>query len=296
MTLASAFKTAEGEAEYLAAYDKAMSLWPVPYDELQIPSRFGMTHIVVCGPEDGLPLVLLHGFMATLTMWAPNVADLSEVYRVYAIDTMGQPGKSVPGEPIGDPSDLVGWLTATLDGLQLDRVSLAAMSFGAWIALNLAMTAPERVRKLVLLSPAASLQPLVKQFGLRGMLAGIFPTRRMASSLMGWMGFKKTTDDSVSEHLIDLMWLGMKHFRMPPEARSLIPEAFSDDELRSLNMPVLLLMGQHEVIYDPAKALARARRLIPNLEGDLVPDCSHDMIINQAQIVNQRMLDFLKNT
>jgi pimeloyl-ACP methyl ester carboxylesterase len=71
----SVFKTPEGEAAYLAAYGAAMKLWSVPYDEMEIPSRFGMTHVVVSGPKDAPPLVLLHGYMGTLTMWSPNIAD-----------------------------------------------------------------------------------------------------------------------------------------------------------------------------------------------------------------------------
>ena len=93
------FKTPEGEAAYLAAYDAAMKLWPVPYEEMEIPSRFGMTHVVASGPRDAPPLVLLHGYWATLTMWTPNIADFSKDYRVYAIDVMGQPSKSIPDEP-----------------------------------------------------------------------------------------------------------------------------------------------------------------------------------------------------
>ncbi len=63
MTHTSAFKTPEGEAAYLAAYDAAMKLWPVPYEEIEIPSRFGMTHVVTSGPKDAPPLVLLHGYI-----------------------------------------------------------------------------------------------------------------------------------------------------------------------------------------------------------------------------------------
>ena len=59
MSCPSAFKTPEGEAAYLAAYDAAMKLWPVPYEEMDIPTRFGMTHVVVSGPKDAPPLVLL---------------------------------------------------------------------------------------------------------------------------------------------------------------------------------------------------------------------------------------------
>jgi len=96
MSHPSAFKTPEGEAAFLAAYDAAMKSWPVPYEETDVPTPFGMTHVVVSGPKDAPPLVLLHGYWATSTMWAPNIADFSKDYRVYAVDVMGQPSKSIP--------------------------------------------------------------------------------------------------------------------------------------------------------------------------------------------------------
>jgi len=123
MSRPSAFKTPEGEAAYLAAYDAAMKRWPVSYEEMEISSRFGATHVVVSGPKDAPPLVLLHGYMATLTMWAPNIVDFSRDYRVYAIDVMGQPSKSIPSEPIRNPQDYAVWLAATLDGLHLPYLS-----------------------------------------------------------------------------------------------------------------------------------------------------------------------------
>ena len=86
-----AFKTPQGEAAFLAAYDAAMKLWPVPYEEFDVPTRFGMTHVIASGPKDAAPLVLLHGYMATSVMWGPNIADFSKDFRVYAIDVMGQP-------------------------------------------------------------------------------------------------------------------------------------------------------------------------------------------------------------
>jgi len=295
MTDSSAFKTSEGEAAYLAAYDAAMKLWPVPYEEIEIPGRFGMTHVVTSGPEDAPPLVLLHGYMVTLTMWSPNIADFSKDYRVYAINVMGQPSKSIPGEPMREVSDFVAWLSETLDGLALGRISLVGMSYGGWLAVNFAMTAPERVRKLVLLSPAASFQPLVRQFSLRGMLMGFFPTRLTADSLMGWMGFKDRPGDTDTRILLDLFYLGVKHFRLSPETMRLMPGVFSDDELRALHVPVLLLIGENEVIYNATKAMARARQLIRNLKGELVPRCSHDMCSSQHETVDARVLDFLSD-
>ena len=51
---------------------------------------------------------------------------------MYAIDVMGQPGKSVPdpNEPIREAADFVTWLCETLDGQNLDRISLVGISYG----------------------------------------------------------------------------------------------------------------------------------------------------------------------
>ena len=166
MSHPGAFRTREGEASYLVAYEAALKLWPVPCDERDIPTRFGTTHVLVSGPKDAPPLVLLHGYMATSTMWSVNIADFSKDYRVYAVDVMGQPSKSIPNEPICTAADFVSWLTATLDALHLDCVSLLGMSYGGWLALTFAVAASERVQKLVLLSPAASVLPIVRQFSL----------------------------------------------------------------------------------------------------------------------------------
>ena len=292
MAPAPVFKTPEDQAAFFDRYDTTLRRrWPVPYDEINTRSRFGSTHVVVSGPPDGQPLVLLHGFITTLVMWAPNIADLSREYRVYAIDTMGQPSKSIPEEPMVDVEDLVEWLDLTLTDLNLDRVRMTGMSTGAWIGLNYAMARPERVEKLALLSPAASFQPLVKQFMVRGMLSGVIRTRRMMNSLMGWMGLDSS--DEFVKDLLDLMWAGGTHFRMPPETRQLMPAVFSDNELRGLKVPVLLVIGENEVLYDAAKALGRARELIADFQGELIPNCSHDMSMTRHDVVNARILTFL---
>ena len=97
-----------------------------------------------------------------------------------------------------------------------------------------------------------------------------------------------------ARRVVDVMYLGVKHFRMSHDTSRVTASPLSDDELRSVHVPVLLLMGDHEVICEPATALARARRLIPNFEGELVPCCSHDMCFSQYRIVDARVLAFLK--
>jgi pimeloyl-ACP methyl ester carboxylesterase len=290
MSHPSVFRTPEGKAAFLAAYDATMKLWPVPYEEMEIPCRFGITHVIVSGPKSAPPLVLLHGYWATSTMWAPNIADFSKDYRVYAIDVMGQPSKSIPTEPIRTAEDYAVWLAATLDGLHLDRVFLGGQSYGAWLALNFAIAAPERVQRLVLLSPGGGFVPMVRQFSLRGMLMLWFPSRVAVNWFFGWLGI--TAPDARS--VLELTYLGLKHFRVPVKTSRVMPVLFPDDRLRAMRVPTLLLIGDHEVICDPATALARARRLLPDVQGDLVPQSSDDMCFSQYRVVDARVLDFLK--
>jgi pimeloyl-ACP methyl ester carboxylesterase len=292
MSHASAFKTPEGEAAFLAAYHAAMKLWPVAYEEMEVPGRFGMTHIIVSGPKDAPPLVLLHGYMATSAMWSPNIADFSKDYRVYAVDVMGQPSKSIPTAPIRNADDYAMWLAETLDALHLDRICLVGQSYGGWLALNFAIAAPERVQKLVLLSPGGGFAPMARQFSLRGMLMVWFPTRATVNWFMRWLGITGTD----AGYVLELTYLGLKHFRVPVETLRVMPVLFPDDRLRAMRVPMLLLIGDHEVICDPATALARARQLFPDVQGELVPESSHDMCFSQRRIVDARVLDFLKKT
>jgi pimeloyl-ACP methyl ester carboxylesterase len=94
---------------------------------------------------------------------------------VYAVDVMGQPSKSVPEQPIGSRADFIEWLTTTLDALEINRATLAGYSYGGWLTLNYAIGSPERVDRIVVLSPAGSFLSNVTQFTLRGMPIVFFP-------------------------------------------------------------------------------------------------------------------------
>ena len=107
-----------------------MRLWPVPYDSMKLESRFGSTYIVVCGPTNGPPLVILHCFFTSLTTWVNNIADFSREYRVYAPDMMGQPGKSIPDQPIRTRVEMAEWLTGVLEGCGIGQTGSSDLSMG----------------------------------------------------------------------------------------------------------------------------------------------------------------------
>jgi pimeloyl-ACP methyl ester carboxylesterase len=298
--LPSPFKSAKGAAEYGAAYDALMRLWPVSYQPLDISSRFGSTHLVVSGPENAPPVVLLHGYFATLAMWAANVPALSQDYRVYAVDVMGQPSRSIPDQPIRSRADFVEWLTTILDALGIERAYLVGMSYGGWLTLNYAISAPERVERIALLSPAGSFLPNVRSFTLRTLPIMLFRRRFWVERFMRWLTYAENLQDPdvrrFTDYEVDQLYMGSKHFGMSPETLRILPSPFSDAELSAMRVPTLLLIGQQEVLYDPAAALSRARKFIPHLDGVLIPRASHDMSYSQHDVVDARILEFLSRS
>jgi pimeloyl-ACP methyl ester carboxylesterase len=285
----SNFKTPEGEAKYIAAYETTLTLWVIPYEFLEVPTPWGRTHIIACGPKDAPPLVLLHGMSLSATMWFSNVAALSRNYRIYAVDTIGSAGKSVAVRPLKSRADLAGWLNGVLDGLGISQTHMLGHSHGGWLALNFALSASERVKRLILLAPAASLLPLVSQFWLRGIPVMLFSRRSFITNFMKWMTVEGFV---VNELFVEQFVLGVKNFRPRPQIR-VLPTVFTDDELRQIKAHTLLLIGGKEVIYDPEAAVKRAKQLIPHVEAEMVPNASHGLPMEQAELVNERILSFL---
>jgi pimeloyl-ACP methyl ester carboxylesterase len=118
-------------------------------------------HVSVSGPEDGTPVVLLHGFPDTGRLWTHQTAALSEAgFRVIVPDQRGFGRSDKPGDV-----DAYSILNAALDvGAVLDAVGVPGTAhvvghdFGAAVAWTFAAFAPERVDHLAVLSvghPAA---------------------------------------------------------------------------------------------------------------------------------------------
>jgi pimeloyl-ACP methyl ester carboxylesterase len=280
----------------MAAYAATMDLWTEPYEERDLRSRFRTTHLVVCGPADAPPLVLLHCFFTSLTTWAYNVGAFSRHHRVYALDMMSQPSKSVPEQPITTRDEMAEWLTATVNDLGLRSFDLVGYSYGGFAALNYAVHAPDRVRKLVLLSPVGGLVPPKRQFYVRGLLSALLPAPQFTTNALwfNWFCYRPNLEDARTRLLFDRLShqfsLGTKHFRL---GQTVLPSACPDEELRSVRNPTLLLVGQQEALYDGAAAVARARALIPDVQAELIPHAGHDLPVSLPDVVNPRVQAFL---
>ncbi len=111
-------------------------------------------HHEVRGAPDGPALLLAGSLGTTLAMWEPQLESLGAVARLVRIDHRGHGGSPVPDGPY-QIADLGGDVLALLDRLGLDRVSFCGLSIGGMVGQWLAINAPDRIDRLILICTAA---------------------------------------------------------------------------------------------------------------------------------------------
>ena len=283
------------ESAFATAYEAMLGLWTAPPEARDVPTAAGeTTRVQVWGKADAPPLVLLHGFHVTSTMWAPNAADLGATRRVYAADTLGDYGYSRTARTPRNIDELMTWLLALLDALGLDRVDLGGMSYGGWLSASFAARHPSRVRRLVLLAPGASFGSFSAAFALRGLPMLLLRRRKSVDKYLRWAAVPAgggARYEAWMSGLVDVMHAGICNFR----GRSLpLPQRLAPETMRAIAAPTLLVYGEQEKMYAATRAIEVARAHLPALETLLVPDASHDLTLRQPRLIDDAIVRFLE--
>jgi pimeloyl-ACP methyl ester carboxylesterase len=278
------------EHEFLRAYDALLARWPIPVESVDLASAYGTTRVQVCGPADGPALVLVCQFGATSTVWFANVADLARQYRVYALDPIGQPGRSVAGsQPIADVPDLMDWLDGLLSGLGLDSVSLCGHSYGAWLSLSYAVHAPQRVRQLALLDPTDCFAGLRLDYRLRAVPLLLRPSPAHWQRFVDWETRGATAPDPDWSRLAGLSNAGRGRVRF------VTPRHPDPQRLQALRVPTLVVLAERSRAHNLTRVEANARRMLPDVTIAVQPGVAHQsMPTADADILDRELLAFLR--
>jgi pimeloyl-ACP methyl ester carboxylesterase len=253
MTVGSMLPVEESEEDLtrglIQTHEKELAkTWPVASIEQTVETSFGSTFMRVSGPTDAPPLVLLPGGGSTSLIWKANIAGLSSTYRVYALDNIYDLGQSIPTREIGNGADFAAWLDELFDALNLgSSVRIAGYSYGGFVASQYALAHPERTTRLVLLAPAGTVLPISGPT-LRRMVLSIIPARPLVSHVMYWvwddLAHSGDVGEAIVEERIDFLLLAYDTFKL----KAVNPELLTDEQLTSLSVPTLFLVGEHEKI------------------------------------------------
>lgn len=276
---------------YFTACDAVYALGAPIGAELDVATGSGTTHVYRHGPADPAaadrtPVVLVHGAGTCSAMWYPNTAALSADRPLYALDTPGDPGRSIQRAPIHRPESAAQWLDEALAGLGLDRVHLVGASYGGWLALNQAQRRPGRLASVTLLDPGG-----LEKVGLRFFvwiftsLFATFAPRPLRPRLASWL----EQPALVVPQLRTMIRAAVRAHRIRRPA----PLPLSEDELRSIRAPLHLLLGQRSLLLHPERQAERVPRLVPGARAEVISRTGHGPQIDHADEVNTRILSFL---
>ena len=269
---------------FMAAYERVFARWPQPCEEFDAETATATTRVHAYRPHPGPdPVVLLAGAGGNAAHWYPHVAALAGACPVYGIDMPGDANPSVPRAPITPPDACAAWLDELLAQLSDRPAHLVGFSYGGWVAMNQAIRAPGRVASVTLLDPAGLTRPdarFYRWLAITG-LATLTPMplrRRLAR----WLD----TPGMADQELMTLMWAGIRGYRAEPKD----PGILTDDEIRAITVPVLLVTGARSALLTPAQARARGN-LMPHAEVAIVPG-SHGGF-NRISELNDRIAAFI---
>ncbi len=275
---------------YFDAYDATLKIWKVPYEELYIPTTYGTAHVVVSGPESGEPLVLLHGMNASSTMWYPNIEALSQEYCVFAIDFILEPGKSYKTKDIENVTQIAAWYQEILNKLKLESYHIIGASRGGWLAVNLALNHQDRIKSMTLLSPAQTfiwIRPSADL--LKNIIYSLSSKEKQMEQNLKSMS---SNVDNINKTYLEQYYIGVEKDSINKFVMDMQP--FSKKDFESLKMPVLVLIGDDDMINND-KTLVMTRKLIPYGQGDKIENAGHFLSVDQPEVVNTKILEFLNS-
>lgn len=241
----------------------------------------------------GPVLLLVHGFPLDRTMWSEQLRALSDIRRVVAVDLRGR-GKS-PAQTDEWTIDLYADDVAkTVEDLGVDQIDLAGLSMGGYVVFSFWRRHQKRVRSLLLIDTKAEgdsseakegrekTAALVSEKGTAELVEGLFPKI-----------FAPTTGDEV-KNKVRTMFETIPGSTSAADALAMRDRLDSKADLASISVPTIVIQGGEDALMpvDGARAMAEA---LPNAKFVVVPDAGHLAPMENAEVTNVAIRDFLES-
>lgn len=266
-------------------------------------------------PKSSTPLILLHGFGASIGHWRHNLAELGQHHTVYALDMLGfgASEKAVTAYTV----EL--WVEQVYDFWQTfirQPVILVGNSIGSLVCLAAAATHPDMVQGIVMISlPDLSireemipprLQPIIggieRVFTSALLLKPLFHIVRRPKIARAWAGIAYADPIVVTEELMEI-FLGPTQDRGSAQAFGAILQAMTRGQfgpnvktvLSTLKIPILLMWGQQDrmIPYSLARRFIEYNPDLRLVELENAGHCAHDEC---PERVNQEILHWISES
>ncbi len=260
----SIYKSSEYKAEIMELYEKRLAACNLNYEDIYVDTFAGKTHVIATGDASNPPLIILHGINAGAPMALESIKGLSNYYRLYAIDTVGQATKSSETRlPMNDDS-YARWINETMDKLALKTASFIGVSYGAFLLQKLMTFYPTRITKSIFVVPSG----FVNGSFFKSMQKLSFPLLRFLSTkkendLVRFMDAFYTQIDETGVSFQKNVLLGVKvDYRRPT--------LLTAKDVNQMHSPVYVMVADNDIFFPGDKALKKCKALFINFKGSYI--------------------------
>lgn len=284
----SIYKSQAGKEKSLALYDKQLLKLNMPFSDIYVKTSFGKTHLVETGNRAGKPLLVFHGGNATTAYNLLMCKFLLNDFHIYAVDTIGHPGKSDEVCLSHKGYDYGKWASEVIDEIGYASIACLGGSFGGGILAKMMCVAPQKVDKAVLIVPAgisnaipvSSVAMLIPLLQYR-----ISKQKRYLVKTALHMALR---EEVLDEDTIDILKDSFDNVKI----KAAMPTNISMKRLSHYGSPTLIVAGEKDCLFPARKVLRRARKMIPNCQTIELKGSGHMHILPQTE--KERIVAFLR--
>lgn len=178
-----------------------------------------------------------------------------------------------------------------INELELERPNIAGWSFGGFLAANFAISYPERVNKLIMMSPAAIIAPIRPMFYFK-LLPALFSGKdEKIDYFLKWISGSNNND--FPNPTFTVFTSGLKNFQGWSMGTKLV--VFSKSDFKKITAPILIMIGKDDPIYKkttPKELADKLNKMQSNISAEIV-DGTHGFPIQKAEFVNDKIISFI---
>lgn len=286
------FKSKDSKKEYIKYLDEYEKRWNINSENFYITTEYGKTFVRKSGK--GKSLVLLPGTNGSSIMYNNIVERLSEYFTVYAIDIVGDFGRSFLNKQMKTTDDYVKWQYELYSKLHLENdFSIVGVSMGAWLGALYGSTY-KNMNRLVMISPVSVVQNISFKSSLYGIIPMLFKSKNryfMSKYFKDYLLCSDINKEKFDDEIIGPIKNVKLYFK---QLAPVIPKQFNIEQIEKMECKTLYMVGENEIIYNHQKGVDYFNQNFKNGSYEVFKNTGHDLFPIKYNSICDKIINFIK--
>lgn len=282
------YRSDECRTKSLALYDKQIAKLNMQFSDIYVKTSFGRTHLIETGNKSGKPLLVFHGGNSTTAYNLLICRFLLDDFHVYAVDTVGHPGKSAETDISPRGYDYGKWASEVITELGYEKMLCLGASFGGGILAKLMCYAPDKIERAVLIVPSGIYNALPVSSVKMMIPLMQYRITKQEKYLIKTALFMALHREVIDEDTLDILKDSFENVK----TKVGMPSNVNAEMMKKCYAPTFVIASEKDCLFPAKRVLPRAKRIIANCQTIELKGCGHMHVLPEN--VKKKIVDFLK--